>query len=313
MTKASEKHQRNEIIKKIGVVLLSGLSAAIALNYFLIPAKVLSAGMNGVAQIIVALGQEFFQIELSTGLFILLLNIPIFVLGFVRLGKDATVFSFFNVLCVSLFTIVIPTGEITNNILVNALIGGILLGVGGGFSLKMGFTTGGMDILSLILSKTTGKTVGKYMLLLNGIIVLVSGFIFSWESALYTIISIYAMSYVVDMLHTSHQKVTALIVTTNAEAVGKNISQHVFRGMTLLPSVGGYSGVGGNMIMMVITRYELYDLEQAVLEADPNAFINIVPTQSITGRFASDDDQRTFKTTGVFPEMKVHKKKREGF
>ena len=84
-------------------------------------------------------------------------------------------------------------------------------------------------------------------------------------SALYTIISIFfAMSYVVDMLHTSHQKVTALIITTKAESVGKNISKHVFRGfifMTLLPSVGGYSGVPGNMIMMVVTRYEIYDLE----------------------------------------------------
>ncbi len=118
----------------------------------------------------------------------------------------------------------------------------------------------------------------------------------------------FAMSYVVDMLHTSHQKVTALIITTKAESVGKNISKHVFRGMTLLPSVGGYSGVPGNMIMMVVTRYEIYDLEQAVLEADENAFINFVPTQSITGRFATDDEQRTFKTTGVFPELKVNKR-----
>ena len=106
------------------------------------------------------------------------------------------------------------------------------------------------------------------------------------------------------------KNVTALIITTKAESVGKNISKHVFRGMTLLPSVGGYSGVPGNMIMMVVTRYEIYDLEQAVLEADENAFINFVPTQSITGRFATDDEQRTFKTTGVFPELKVNKKNR---
>jgi uncharacterized membrane-anchored protein YitT (DUF2179 family) len=304
------KHQQSERLKKIGVILLSGLTAAIALNFFLIPAKVLSAGMNGVAQLIVAVGLEQFGLHLSTGLFILLLNVPIFILGFIKLGKSSTWLSFVNVVVVSLLTMVLPQGEITNNILVNALIGGVLLGVGVAYSLKMGFTTGGMDILSLVLSKTTGNTVGKYMFMLNGIIVMVSGFIFSWESALYTIISIFAMSYVVDMLHTSHQKVTALIITTKAEAVGKNISKHIFRGMTLLPSVGGYSGVPGNMIMMVVTRYEIYDLEQAVLEADENAFINFVPTQSITGRFATDDEQRTFKTTGVFPELKVNKKNR---
>ena len=71
--------------------------------------------------------------------------------------------------------------------------------------------------------------------------------------------------------------------------------------MTLLPSIGGYSGINSQTIMMVITRYELYDLEQAVLEIDENAFINILPTQSITGRFASDDEQRIFKATGAFP------------
>jgi uncharacterized membrane-anchored protein YitT (DUF2179 family) len=310
VSKLLTKHEQSERLKKIGVILLSGITAAIALNFFLIPANVLSAGMNGVAQLIVALALEHFGVHLSTGLFIFLLNLPIFVLGFIKLGKSSTLLSFINVVVVSVLTIILPQGAITDNILVNALLGGVLLGVGVAFSLKMGFTTGGMDILSLILSKTTGKTVGKYMFILNGIIVMVSGFVFSWESALYTIISIFAMSYVVDMLHTSHQKVTAMIITTNAEAVGKNISKHVFRGMTLFPSVGGYSGVPGNMIMMVVTRYEIYDLEQAVLEADGNAFINFVPTQSITGRFATDDEQRTFKTTGVFPELKIHKKSR---
>ena len=293
--------------EKIGVILLSGLTAAIALNFFLIPAKVLSAGMNGVAQLIVAVGWEQFGLHLSTGLFILLLNVPIFILGFIKLGKASTWMSFINVVVVSLITMILPQGEITNNILVNSLIGGVLLGVGVAYSLKwVSQRRNGHPLIDFI--KTTGKTVGKYMFMLNGIIVMLSGFIFSWESALYTIISIFAMSYVVDMLHTSHQKVTALIITTKAESVGKNISKHVFRGMTLLPSVGGYSGVPGNMIMMVVTRYEIYDLEQAVLEADENAFINFVPTQSITGRFATDDEQRTFKTTGVFPELKVNKR-----
>lgn len=310
MTRKWDKHLQIEAIKKALVVAMSGLVAAIALNYFLIPARVLSAGMNGVAQIIVEIGQEWFGLSLDTGLFILVLNIPIFLVGFMKLGKSATFWSFMNVLGVSLFTMILPTGEITDNILVNALIGGVLLGVGAGYSLKMGFTTGGLDIVSLILSKTTGKTVGNFMFALNGAIVMVAGFIFNWESALYTIISIYCMSHVVDMIHTSHQKVTAMIITTKPDDVGQNISKNIFRGMTLLPSIGGYSGIEGKLIMTVVTRYELYDLEQAVLEVDENAFIDILPTQSIVGRFATDDEQRSFKATGVFPEMKINKRSR---
>lgn len=309
MTKVWQQHLQMEMMKKIGVVLLSGVIAAVALNFFLIPAQVLAAGMNGVAQIVVSLGRQYLGITFDTGIFIFLLNVPIFIVGFLKLGKAATFWSFMNVISVSLFTIIIPQGEVTNNILMNAIVGGVLLGVGGGLSLKLGFTTGGLDIVSLILSNTTGKTVGNFMLLLNGIIVLIAGFIFNWESALYTIISIYAMSHVVDAIHTSHQKVTAFIITTKPDKVGQNISEHIFRGMTLLPSMGGYSGVEGKMIMMVVTRYELYDLEQAILEVDENAFVDFVPTQSIIGRFASEDDQRTFKATGVFPEIKMTKKK----
>lgn len=297
-----------ELGKKILVILLTGITCALGLNFFLNPANVMSAGMNGLAQIIVATAYRTLGWHISMGVFILILNIPVFVIGFIKLGGTSTFFSFLNVVFTAILTMVLPEGHVTDNILLNALVGGVLVGLGSGLSLKMGFTTGGMDILSLVFSKITGKTVGSYMLFLNGIIVLIAGLLFSWESALYTIISIYAMSRVVDTLHTSHQKVTAYIMTRHADEVGKNIAQHVFRGMTLLPSIGGYSGLNSHTIMMVITRYELYDLEQAVLEIDQNAFINIVPTQSIVGRFASDDDQRIFKATGAFPELKIHKR-----
>lgn len=310
MSRLTANDKNTEILKRIGVLIVCGLTSAIALNYFLIPAKVLSAGMNGVAQIIVAIGLNNFGVQLNTGLFIFILNIPIFIIGFWKLGKEATFWSFLNVVTISLVTMFFPHGELTENILMNALMGGLFIGIGAGLALKLGFTTGGMDILSLVLSKTTGKTVGNFMFILNGTIVLFAGFIFSWESALYTIISIYMMSYVVDIIHTSHQKLTAMIITTKPDEVGRSISERVFRGMTLLPSVGAYSGVESKTIMMVITRYELYDLEQAILEADEQAFVNILPTQSILGRFATEDEQRTFKATGVFPEMKPRKRKK---
>ncbi|MGH2179929.1 YitT family protein, partial [Enterococcus faecalis] len=77
----------------------------------------------------------------------------------------------------------------------------------------------------------------------------------------------------------------------------------IARGMTLLPSIGGYSGAERGMIMMVITRYELYDLEQAVYSIHENAFVNILPTQSVLGGFANQDEQRIFDSTGTFPEL----------
>ncbi|WP_420705935.1 MULTISPECIES: YitT family protein [unclassified Enterococcus] len=294
-------------MKRVIVIFLTGLTGAMGLNLFLIPAKVFSAGMNGIAQILATLLYSNFSVTIDTGIFILLLNLPIFILGFWKLGKEATIFSFVNVACISLLTMVVPVYTVTDNPLMNAIVGGVLLGIGAGFSLKMGFTTGGMDVVSLVLSKTTGRTVGNYIFALNSIIVAIAGFLFNWESALYTIISIYCMTQVIDTLHTSHQKVTAMIVTTNPDSVIQGIAEQIARGMTLLPSIGGYSKAEGKMIMMVITRYELYELEQVVQMYDENAFVNIVPTQTVLGRFANEEEQRAFKSTGNFPELKKHR------
>ncbi|MGM0124325.1 YitT family protein [Enterococcus sp. AZ194] len=305
MSKLIGTYQEHQILTKIGVILLTGITAAIGLNYFLIPAHVFSAGMNGMAQIIASLLKTYFSIEVDTGMFIFLLNIPVFVLGYIKLGKSSTLLSFLTVLCISVMTVIVPNGQVTDNILMNAIVGGVFVGIGAGLSLKYGFTTGGMDILSVILSQVTGKTVGKYMFLLNGLIVMLAGFLFNWESALFTIISIYCMTQVVDMIHTSHQKVTAMIVTVRPEEVAHAISKRLVRGMTLLPSIGGYAKVEGKMIMMVVTRYELYDLEQTVLTLDENAFINILPTHSVIGRFANESEQKTYRATGRFPEKKI--------
>ncbi|XUB29217.1 YitT family protein [Enterococcus sp. DIV0176] len=312
MSKVMTVYQKNEMLKKLVVILITGVTAAVALNYFLIPANVFSAGMNGIAQIIASLLYEWFHIQADTGIFIFILNIPVFILGFLKVGKGSTILSFINVLGVSLMTTIMPVGHVTDNILMNALVGGVLLGVGAGLSLKMGFTTGGMDIISLVLSQTTGKTVGNYMFILNGIIVVIAGFFFNWESALYTIISIYALTQVVDAIHTSHQKVTAMIVTVKPDQVTEELMKNMVRGLTLLPSVGGYSKKDGKMIMMVITRYELYDLDQIVHEVDEDAFINILPTQSVFGRFANEQEQKTYRSTGVLPEpkKKQNRKKR---
>ncbi|MGX7351585.1 YitT family protein [Enterococcus canis] len=304
MTQLKQFYQKNEFLKRVLVMLFTGITAAIGLNFFLIPAKVFSAGMNGVAQIIASLLYTYLHVSVDTGLFILLLNIPIALLSFWKLGKSATIYSFVNVVGISLFTMIIPIVTISTNPLMNAIVGGVLVGVGAGLSLKYGFTTGGMDVLSLILSKTTGRTVGNYMFMLNALIVVGAGFLFNWESALYTIISIYCLTQVVDMIHTSHQKVTAMIVTTRPDEVASAISQQLVRGMTLLPSIGGFSKQEGRMIMMVVTRYELYDLEQIILTVDENAFMNIVPTQTVVGRFANEDEQQVYRMTGSFPEIK---------
>ena len=283
-----------DLTKKILVILFTGLTGAVGLNYFLIPANVFSAGMTGIAQIVEHLLSNV-GLSIDTGILIFLLNVPVFILGFIKLGKSAMILSFANVIAMSFFTTIVHTGQVTDNVLMNAITGGVLLGIGAGLSLKFGFTTGGLDIVSLLLSKTTGRTVGNYMMLLNGVIVVVAGFFFTWESALYTIITIFTMSTVVDYVHTSHQKMTAFITTSKSADMRAALNTELLRGMTVIQARGGFSSSEREMIMIVFTRYELYALKQVVADVDPQSFTNIVATDSVVGTFLTQDEQLQLK------------------
>ncbi|NKC68681.1 YitT family protein [Vagococcus fluvialis] len=291
----TKAYQQNELIKKSAIVIFAGVILAVALNLFLIPANVFSAGVNGLAQLFSGILLNSFDIKLDTGILIFLMNIPIAILGWIKLGKSATIFSLLTVLSVTIMTLIIPVVEITDNQLMNGIVGGVLTGVAVGLTMKFGFSTGGMDIVSLVLSKTTGRSVGSLMMIINAFIIATAGFVFDWESALYTVISIYVTTQVVDRIHTRHQKVTAFVITSKPEEVIHSIQNEIIRGMTLLPGTGVYSRKDTSVIMTVVTKYELYALEQAVYLADQNSFINILPTQTIVGNFWNEDQQNEMK------------------
>lgn len=225
----------------------------------------------------------------------MLFNIPIALLGWYKVGRDFTLFSFLTVALMSIFSMILPIQEVTNDPIMNAIVGGVISGVGVGLSLKYGFSTGGMDIVSMVLAKTTGRSIGTLMFGINFIVISLAGFAYGWEYALYTLLSIYVLTKVVDTIHTSHQKVTAMIVTQHSAEMTTAIKEKLIRGITLLPAKGGFSGADSSVLMVVVTRYELYDLEQAVKETDPFAFVNILQTNRVIGEFWDSDRQKSHR------------------
>ncbi|AQP54845.1 hypothetical protein CBF34_04215 [Vagococcus penaei] len=283
------------MMKRIAVMLLAGVLIAAGLNWFLVPANVFSVGVNGISQLMSSTLFSLTGISVNTGILIFLLNVPIAILGWIKLGRSATIYSLLTVVCVSVMAILIPIEHVTNNPLMSAIAGGVLTGLATGLTMKYGFSTGGMDIVSLVLAKTTGRTVGSLMFAINILIVIAAGFLFSWEAALYTMISIYCTTQVLDTVHTSHQKVTAFIMTSKPNETIKSIQSELIRGMTILPGTGAYSKKEVSMLMIVVTRYELYTLEQCVYAVDEDAFINIMPTQTVMGKFWNEDEQKKIR------------------
>ncbi len=274
--------------QKLIVVLIGAIINACAMNFFLIPANVYASGFTGVAQLLSSIFTDFTPLNLSTGILLLLLNIPVIILGWLKVGRSFTIHSFISVALTTFFLEIIPITNVSPDIFLNAVFGGVLAAIGVGITLKWGASTGGMDIVAMLLSRLKDKPVGTYLFALNSIIIISAGFLYGWEKALYTLVTLYATTRVIDAIHTRHEKLTAMIITKKASLLKEAIHSKMVRGITTVPAKGAFSGEDKEMMIMVITRYELFALEHIIKEVDPTAFTNIVQTTGVFGFFRRD-------------------------
>ncbi|PLR81990.1 hypothetical protein CVD25_05770 [Bacillus canaveralius] len=274
--------------KKCFVVLIGALLNAIAMNFFLIPANVYASGFTGVAQLISTVLSDITPLPLTTGILLFLLNIPVTILAWRKVGKTFTLYSFISVVSMSLFLELLPIKEVADDILLNAVFGGVIAAIGVGMTLKWGASTGGMDIVAMVLSRMKDKPVGTYFFVLNAIIIISAGFLYGWEKALYTLVALYASTRVIDAIHTRHQKLTVMIITKKPEELKEAIHGKLVRGITRVSAKGAFTNENKEMMIIVITRYELFDLERIIKEVDPHAFTNIVQTTEVFGMFRKD-------------------------
>lgn len=250
-----------------------------AYNTFLIPHKLASGGVTGIAFLI----HHFLQI--NTGWIVFAINIPLFILGIKYLGKRFILFTIYSVAVLSFSLKIIPIHAISNDILLSSIIGGALYGVSVGLIIRSGGSTGGTDIVSLILSQKKNMQVGFLSACMNILVVFTSGFIFGWNITLYTIITIYVAGRAVDMVYTTQNKLTVRIVTEKGdELIDALIHLHV-RGITVHNAEGAYSHKPRKVLTTVITRFELNETKHTVQMVDPDAFVNISQTLEVIGRF----------------------------
>ncbi|WAA08675.1 YitT family protein [Fervidibacillus albus] len=275
-------------VKKIFFVIVGAFIYTIGINFFLVPANVYASGFSGLSQLLMSIFQQFFHIHVSMGIFLLLLNIPVIVLSWFKLGHAFTFYSVMSVGFTSFFLQIVPIQSVSNDIILNAVFGGTISAIGVGLTLRWGASTGGMDIITLFLSKLRDQPIGKYQLGLNSIIIFSAGMLYDWEKALYTMVALYTSSRVVDMLHTRSHKLTAMIITNKTEEMKKEIIFRLGRGITILPAQGAFSDEKREMLMVVISKYELFELKQIIKQVDGHAFTNIVHTESVYGKFRRD-------------------------
>ncbi|HWI49458.1 MAG TPA: YitT family protein [Rummeliibacillus sp.] len=261
-------------------VILGTLISAFALNMIIIPAGLLSGGVTGISQII----KHF--IPINVGYFYFILNIPLMILGYKFLGKKFSIYTILSITLVSVFLVFIPIRPIlTNNILLSAIFGGVINMIGSAIVLRFGGSQGGLDIPSRIIAKYKNISVGKINLIINLVIVTISGFIFGSEIALYTIISMTFSMKTSDLILNHVNRITLLIITDKGDEVAELITHDIHRGTTSWQASGGYTHKEKTVLFCVIVKGELAQLKDIVKKADPHAFVSVITTQNVIGRF----------------------------
>ncbi|SDW98845.1 Uncharacterized membrane-anchored protein YitT, contains DUF161 and DUF2179 domains [Marininema mesophilum] len=264
---------------RILTIFISSVLIGFAFNMFLLSHKVLSGGVAGIAMILGLLT------SVNSGTWIFLLNVPIFILGWMKLGKRFVAVSLFSVAVTSISMGIIPVTKISADPILSSIFGGVLAGIGTGLIFRAGGSTGGFDVVSMVLTQKKDLPLGSLIFGMNAIVVFISGFIFTWDLALYTMASIYVTGRVIDAIHTRHIKLTVMIITSKGDECKEKLLSSLVRGITILEGEGAYTKDKRQVLIMVISRYELTHVKKMVAEIDPRSFINITQTVEVMGYF----------------------------
>jgi len=283
-------NRRYNFLSKISAAFFYSLAVAVALNFFWTPGHMYSSGITGFAQLINTLSERYLPFTLTTSMMYFALNVPLFIVGWTKIGHKFTYFTVATVILGSIMMHLIHPINMHLDPLVCAIFGGMINGLGTGFALKNGISTGGIDIIGIVIRQKTGTSYGKVNILINLIIIAAAGFVFGWTRALYSALTIFINGRVIDAVYTQHQKMQVMVVTSHPQAIIDGIQDRMHRGITILHDAeGAYSHIEKTVLVTIIDRYDMYDILNIVKRADPYAFMSVSEVERVYGRFKEQE------------------------
>lgn len=275
---------------KFSFSVVYAILASVAVNIFYQPGRIYSSGLTGIAQIVSTLSQSWFGMNIPVSLALLLLNIPLFLVGWFRIGHKFTIFTGITVVLTSVFMQIMPNEVLTTDPIICAIFGGAVMGAGIGYALKNGLSSGGLDFISIAIRKKTGKTIGSISIIFNFFILLAAGMLFGWQSALYSSLAIFVCGKVTDAVYTKQKKMQVIVITRHPDKVIQAIQKKMRRGITIINEVeGAFHHDKQTVLLTVVTHFEMPLLRQAMKESDEKAFVSIADNVQILGRFYEEE------------------------
>ena len=270
-------------ISKLIMLTLAGIINAFGITVFLTPVKLYDSGISGTSMLLDQITPE----HLTLSVFLLILNIPLFLFGLKKQGKLFTVYAIYTVAIYSLFAwlitdilpidVSIASPLAGTDLLLCALFGGVISGIGSGLAIRFGGAMDGIEVMAVIFAKKLGITVGTFVMVYNVLLYVICGIVLrSWILPLYSIVTYAAALKTVDFIVEGVDRAKcAIIITETPEEICKALSEAFGSGMTHLEAKGGYSNRDKAMIYFVVNRYQVIKMRDIVHEIDPHAYITI--------------------------------------
>ena len=258
-------------ISRVLFIIIGALLSSIALETFLIPNNMIDGGIVGISIMVSHIT------KIPLGVFTFALNVPFFILGYKQIGKTFTLCTLFAVFClsmgVSFFT---PFREVTHGVFLAAIFGGIIQGLGVGLIIRNGGSLDGTEIVAIILDKRISFSIGEIVMFFNLFILGISGFMFGWDRAMYSLIAYFIAFKVIDIVVEGLDESKAVtIVSSEYQEISEAIMARLGRGLTLLDGKGAYKGIPTSVLYVVVSRLEVAKLKSIVYNFDQSALITV--------------------------------------
>lgn len=270
-------------LRNMIMLTIAGIVNAIGITIFLSPVKLYDSGISGTSMLLAQITPDY----LTLSMFLLILNIPLFIYG---LKKQGALFTFYAIdtvavysICSWLITDILPV-DVTfasplagTDLLLCALFGGVISGIGSGLAIRYGGAMDGVEVLSVIFAKKIGISVGSFVMIYNILLYIVCGFVVnSWILPLYSIVTYFAALKTIDYIVEGIDRAkAAMIVTTMPDEICKALSEEFETGITTLNAKGWYSQNDKTMIYFIVNRFQIGKMKEIIHEIDAKAYISI--------------------------------------
>ena len=268
-----------QLLKDYALIALGTFLAALSLPLFFLPYDIAPGGISGISTVLASV------LPLSVGLISFVLNVPLFLIGWRTVGWRFAVRSFIAMTLMSLFIDLVPVRDVSGNVMLASVFGGVLLGVGLGLVVRAGATTGGTDMAAkMIHSRVAFLPIAAILFLIDGLVVAVAALAFGLQAALWALIALFVSSQAMDsVIKGFNTAMQFMIISRDAEEIVRRIHTEIDRGCTRLMAEGTYSRLPVGTLLCVVSRTEAPRLKKLVAEVDPQAFVTVCNVHEALG------------------------------